>query len=141
LENADLRCLTTSTLGNRSALAVPAGVNSKIFNALNKNNGNFDDFDDFDDFGAIHQTRMITTAIFIGILLLFLIPFGVWKSIGQARLTKLINQWEAEDARSREPGTFVPVWKAKLSLNPYTVRKNGEPQSSTHASLMQLSSA
>jgi len=100
-----------------SAFAVPIGLNSKIFNALNKNAGN----DDFDDFGAIHQTRLISAAIFIGIVLLFFIPLGIWKSIGQARLTKLINQWQAEDARSRAPGTFVPVWKAMLSpLRPYT---------------------
>jgi len=100
-----------------SAIAVPAGVNSKIFNGLNNN----DNLDNFDDFEPIHQTRLITTAIFIGILLVFFIPLGIWKSIGQARLAKLINQWEAEDARLRAPGTFVPVWKAKLSpLNPYT---------------------
>ncbi len=61
----------------------------------------------------------------LGIVLMFLIPLGIWKSVGQARLTKLIKRWEAEDARSRAPGTFAPVWKAKLpaALSQYTVRK------------------
>lgn len=95
------------------ALAVPIGLHNTILNAFE--NGT-------DDFDAIHQTRWSSTAIFIGIVLVFLIPFGIWKSVGQAHLNKLIKQWEAEDARSRAPGTFTPVWKAKLSaaLRPYT---------------------
>ncbi|KAF8271522.1 hypothetical protein EI94DRAFT_1720322 [Lactarius quietus] len=97
-----------------SALAVPMGLNNKIFNALDKNKGE-------NDFSAIIQTRWISFAILIGIMLVFFIPLGIWKSIGQGRLTKLIKQWEAEDARSRAPGTFVPVWTVKLSpLRPNT---------------------
>jgi len=96
------------------ALAVTAVLDNRIFHALDKNSGN--------DFSARHQTRLISTAIFIGIMLVLLIPLVLWKSFGQARLTKLLKQWEAEDARSRAPGTFTPVWKAKLSasLRPYT---------------------
>jgi hypothetical protein len=92
-------------------------LDSRIFSALDKKPGN-------DYLNARYQT-WICTAIFIGIVLVFLIPLGLWKTVGQAHLTKLIKQWEAEDARSRVPGTFTPVWKAKLSasLRPYTVRK------------------
>ncbi|KAI9455330.1 hypothetical protein BJY52DRAFT_651150 [Lactarius psammicola] len=97
------------------ALAVSIGLNDRIYQALEKKIGN-------DTFGAAYQTRWISTAILFGIVLMFLIPLGIWKSVGQARLTKLIRQWEAEDMRSRAPGTFTPIWKAKLpaALSPYT---------------------
>ncbi|KAN0128746.1 hypothetical protein V8E53_013467 [Lactarius tabidus] len=92
------------------AFAILLGLNSKIFDALDKNTGN-----------AIYQTQWVSIAILIGIVLVFFVPLVIWKCIGQARLNQLIKHWEAEDARSRAPGTFVPVWKATLSpLRPYT---------------------
>ncbi|KAH8988027.1 hypothetical protein EDB92DRAFT_1873397 [Lactarius akahatsu] len=97
------------------ALAIPIGLNDTIYQGLERNIGE-------DTFSAIYQARWISTAILLGIVLVFLIPLGIWKSAGQARLTKLIKQWEDEDARSRAPGTFKPIWKAKLpaALSPRT---------------------
>ncbi|KAI9428569.1 hypothetical protein H4582DRAFT_640254 [Lactarius indigo] len=97
------------------ALAIPIGLNDTIYQALEKKIGN-------ETFGAIYQTRWISTAILLGIVLVFLVPLGIWKSVGQSRLTTLIKQWEVEDARLRAPGTFTPVWKAKLpaAFSPHT---------------------
>ncbi|KAH9041119.1 hypothetical protein EDB84DRAFT_1559732 [Lactarius hengduanensis] len=99
------------------ALAIPIGLHDTIYQGFKRNIGE-------DTFGAIYQARWISTAILLGIVLVFLIPLGIWKSVGQARLTRLIKQWEDEDARSRAPGTFTPVWKAKLpaALSSHTAR-------------------
>jgi hypothetical protein len=70
------------------------------------------------------QARFIAFAIAIAISLLFAAPHVVWKYMGQKRATELVQQWEAEDARGRPPGSFVPLWTVKLSgyLSSHTVR-------------------
>jgi hypothetical protein len=70
------------------------------------------------------QARFVAFSIAIAISLLFTAPHVVWKFMGQKRATELVKRWEAEDARGRPPGSFVPVWNVKLSgyLSSHTVR-------------------
>jgi hypothetical protein len=70
------------------------------------------------------EARFLAFTIAIAISMLFIAPHIVWKFIGQKRATELVKRWEAEDARGRPPGSFVPVWSVKLAgyLSSYTVR-------------------
>ncbi|KAI0300993.1 hypothetical protein B0F90DRAFT_370588 [Multifurca ochricompacta] len=89
-----------------ASFAVPAGLHYLILHSLEKKMSHSD---------AFYQTRFISFAIGIGVTLVFAVPLIVWKSVGQARATKLVKRWEAEDARLRSPGAFVPVWTVKIS--------------------------
>jgi hypothetical protein len=63
---------------------------------------------------AQYQTRFVSFAIVIGIVMLFVGPHMAWKFMGQKRATELVKRWETEDARLRSPGAFIPVWTVKL---------------------------
>lgn len=90
---------------------------------------------------AIYQARFISFAIAVGILLLCFAPHVVWKYMGQKRATELVKQWEAEDARPRAPGAFIPVWTVRLPgyLSSNTVRCLGKPFSSRPAPCIHAS--
>jgi hypothetical protein len=74
---------------------------------------------------AFYEARFISFGIAIAILMLFIGPHMVWKFMGQKRATELVKRWEAEDARVRPPGSFVPVWSVRLAgyLSTHTVRR------------------
>jgi hypothetical protein len=66
---------------------------------------------------AHHQSNFVAFVIFVGTVLLFVVPYVLWKWSGQRRATALVKGWQAEDARSRPPGTFTPVWTVSLYSN------------------------
>ncbi|KAI0267148.1 hypothetical protein BC834DRAFT_98920 [Gloeopeniophorella convolvens] len=90
-----------------ASIAVPTGVHNLILHSLEKK--------DNDNFDALHQSRLISIAIAFGVAFAIYTPLIVWKSLGQARASKLVKRWEAEDARIGASGAFVPVWTVKLS--------------------------
>ncbi|KAI9507438.1 hypothetical protein F5148DRAFT_1205023 [Russula earlei] len=88
-----------------ATFAVPAGLHAVILHSLRQKMNQVD---------ARHEARFASVAIAIAIMLLFFGPHVVWKFMGQKRATKLVKQWESEDARRHARGAFVPVWTVKL---------------------------
>jgi len=91
-----------------STITVPAAVRDIVLPSLEKKMKRRE---------AHHQSNFVAFAIFIGVVLLFAVPYVSWKWIGQKRATALVKRWQAEDARSRPPGAFVPVWTVSLYGN------------------------
>jgi type VI protein secretion system component VasF len=92
----------------RTTITVPAAVHDLILPSLEKKMKHGE---------AHHQSNFVAFAIFVGIVVLFVVPYIVWKWTGQRRATALVKQWQAEDARSRPPEAFVPVWTVNLYGN------------------------
>lgn len=99
----------------RLTIVIPAALHGVIRRSFKKTMSRED---------AKAQARFVAFAIAIAISLLFTAPHVVWKYMGQKRATELVQRWEAESARGRPPGSFVPLWTVKLSgyLSSHTVR-------------------
>jgi len=57
------------------------------------------------------DTRLITFAIFIGLLIVLWTPYFIWKRIGCVRARALTTRWAVEDGRSG--ASFIPRWTIK----------------------------
>lgn len=100
---------------HRATLTIPALLRDLVTPPVPKQPGHHN---------AGNPSHFLTFAVAVGIIILFTAPYVMWKCTGQKRAVTLVKKWEAEDARSRAPGAFVPVWSVKLyySYSSTTVR-------------------
>ena len=100
---------------HRATLTIPALLRDLVTPPVPKQPGHHN---------AGNPSHFLTFAVAVGIIILFTAPYVMWKCMGQKRAVTLVKKWEAEDARSRAPGAFVPVWSVKLyySYSSTTVR-------------------
>ncbi|KZT28955.1 hypothetical protein NEOLEDRAFT_1128440 [Neolentinus lepideus HHB14362 ss-1] len=76
----------------------------------------------FDRFGFVEnnhdadrfiEARWITFGVFVGLMLLFILPISIWKFIGQRRVNKMLAGWAKEDRVLRGTNNQLPTWKVK----------------------------
>jgi len=79
-------------VGIISSLVLPAVLYNIIYNHMN-----VVDQDGDVDFARLSESRMITFALFIGVLLVFFVPIAVWKFIGRQQVNRLVKQWNGAD--------------------------------------------
>lgn len=111
-----------------ACIIVPAALNRVIFDAItpkalrdafDRDHGNSDEFrsnrfdGNSDDaiFKYVMRTRLITTAIFIGLVLVLWTPFAIWKRIGYMRARAMTTRWAVEDGTTG--ASFIPKWTIK----------------------------
>ncbi|KAK7472825.1 hypothetical protein VKT23_000932 [Stygiomarasmius scandens] len=62
-------------------------------------------------FDRVVEARLITMAIFVGVILLFILPVAVWKFIGYRKLKHTTDQWVKSDRMNY--GQNAVTWKVK----------------------------
>lgn len=67
-----------------------------------------------------YEARWITFAIFVGLMIFFLLPIAIWKYIGQKQVNSILKQWEKADKTGR--GSLpMSTWSVK---GPGIIRSN-----------------
>ncbi|KII92579.1 hypothetical protein PLICRDRAFT_37349 [Plicaturopsis crispa FD-325 SS-3] len=76
-------------------------------------NDGFDDrFDDRFDDHAYFLARAVSFGVFVGSLLLFYVPMGIWKYVGHKRVNRMVQGWMKED-QNTSGGASVPSWRVR----------------------------
>ncbi|THU95645.1 hypothetical protein K435DRAFT_778898 [Dendrothele bispora CBS 962.96] len=93
-------------MGFLSMIIVPSALYSVIYTAMHirDQNGRI-------DVDHLLEARLITTAIFVGVVLLFILPIAVWKFIGYRRLNGITAQWVKSDRMNY--GQNAVTWRVK----------------------------
>jgi len=68
----------------------------------------------------VYEARAISFALFVGMVIFFLVPIVVWKYIGQREVNALLKKWEKADQTGRG-SVPMSTWKVKT---PGIVRSN-----------------
>ncbi|KAJ7346682.1 hypothetical protein DFH08DRAFT_869028 [Mycena albidolilacea] len=77
-------------------------------------------FEDEHTVAHVYEARGISFAIFVGMIIFFLLPIAVWKYIGQRQVNALLKVWEKTDQKGR--GSIpMSTWKVKT---PGLIRSN-----------------
>jgi len=94
-------------VGFLSSLVLPAVLYSVIYNSMNvvSLDGNV-------DFARLAESRMITFALFLGVILFFFAPLAIWKIIGRKQTNRLTTQWTKAD-RMNYGQNAASTWKVK----------------------------
>lgn len=93
--------------GFLSSLILPAVLYNVIYKHMNVINSDGDV-----DFARLAESRMITFALFLGVLVFFFTPLAVWKFIGRKRVNRLTAQWTKAD-RMNYGQNASSTWKVK----------------------------
>jgi len=68
----------------------------------------------------VYEARAISFALFVGLVIFFLVPIAVWKYIGQRQVNAMLKKWERADQTGRG-SVPMSTWKVKT---PGIVRSN-----------------
>ncbi|KIK67355.1 hypothetical protein GYMLUDRAFT_37455 [Collybiopsis luxurians FD-317 M1] len=93
--------------GILASLILPAVLYNVIYDHMNVRNS-----DGTIDFSRLAESRMITFALFIGVVLLFFTPIIIWKFIGRKQVNRLVTRWAGAD-RMNYGQNAASTWKVK----------------------------
>jgi len=93
--------------GFLASLILPSVLYSVIYNSMNVVSEDGDV-----DFARLAESRMITFAIFLGVILFFFAPLAIWKVIGRKQASRLTNQWTKAD-RMNYGQNAASTWSVK----------------------------
>jgi len=96
-----------TVVGILAILIVPVAIFQVILSALH--------FRDEPTGSHAFEARAISFAIFVGMVLFFLVPIAVWKYIGQRQVNSMLKKWEKADK----------VGRGSLPLSTWTVKTPG----------------
>lgn len=81
-----------------------------IFHSLTSRLGDAD--------SKLAEARLITTGVFVAILLIVWGPYILWRTIARLRMRALLTEWGKVDILAKNKGLFVPLWTVKLPNSP-----------------------
>jgi len=94
-----------------SIVIVPFVIYSVLLRVLNVH---FDRFGNpQDEVARFWEARGISSGVFFGLMLLFILPIAVWKFIGQRRVNTMLAGWAKEDRILRGSAPQNVTWKVK----------------------------
>ncbi|KAF5370650.1 hypothetical protein D9758_001992 [Tetrapyrgos nigripes] len=93
-------------MGLLSMIIVPAVVYNAIYSHFHVRDENGRLITD-----RLVEARLISMGLFIGVVLLFIIPIGIWKFIGYLKLKRMTDQWVKSDRMNF--GQNAVSWRVK----------------------------
>ncbi|KAF5393315.1 hypothetical protein D9757_000640 [Collybiopsis confluens] len=94
-------------IGILASLVVPSVLYSVVYDHMNVRNP-----DGTVDFSRLAESRIMTFALFVGVILLFLAPIAIWKVIGRQQVRRLTSQWAGAD-RLNYGQNAASIWKVR----------------------------
>lgn len=102
---------------------MPIAVYYLVLNSLPDDDKDDDDKKDDDDddhhffhtggFDRYWKARLISFAVWIGLMILVFVPMHLWKKSGKTAVNKMLADYEAQD-RAARPGAAVPALRMKM---------------------------
>jgi hypothetical protein len=86
-------------------IILPSVLHHFIFNAV---------FNPANPFDTAAEARWITFGIYIVGILIWLLPIGIFKSIGKRRISSHLAKWNTQDRASNPSAPAIPIWRVSL---------------------------
>ncbi|TFK54428.1 hypothetical protein OE88DRAFT_1642946 [Heliocybe sulcata] len=100
-------------LGMLSIVIVPIVIYHVLINRFMINFDRFGFVNSNRDADKFVEARWITFGVFVGMMLLFLVPIAIWKFVGQRRVNMMLANWAKEDRVLRGTDAQLTTWKVK----------------------------